>query len=289
VNNEFLSLSDEEAASRITALACALGDIPNPSMHYTYGATSFEGRPLHGYNSGNGFYPADRTTYWCDASSCCDFNQIHVIGYCYCTGTSSVGTPVNFGSIVDSCSSYVDATPSPTTAGVGAAIGDPHLQNVHGERFDLMKAGKHVLINIPRGKDAEHALLCVQADARWLGSNCADLYFQELNVTGSWAEATKAGGYHYSVSQNDVQAPEWVAFGKVELKVVHGRTQRGSLYLNMYAKHLRRAGFPIGGLLGEDDHDDVVTPPEACAERLALSKSNGGRHSATSRAAASFE
>eukprot|EP00959_Pyramimonas_sp_CCMP1952_P252986 5285097-Pyramimonas_sp.AAC.1 len=62
-----------------------------------------------------------------------------------------------------------------------------------------MKPGKHVLINIPRGT-IEDPLLRVQADARRSGS-CADMYFQELNVTGSWAESMQAGGYHYSASQ----------------------------------------------------------------------------------------
>jgi len=173
------------------------------------------------------------------------------------------------------CGAHVDyitisgGAPAPPTGGAGA-VGDPHLQNVHGERFDLMKEGKHVLINIPRGKGAEQAMLRVQADAVRLGGQCADMYFQELNVTGSWAEAKQAGGYHYGVSQNDAVTPEWVAFGKVELKVVHGRTDSGLRYLNVYAKHLARAGFAVGGLLGEDDHEDVVTPPESCAKKLSL-------------------
>jgi len=92
------------------------------------------------------------------------------------------------------------AAPSPSTPPAGAggagasAVGDPHLQNIHGERFDLMKAGKHVLINIPRGMSADNALLRVQADARRLGGHCADMYFQELNVTGSWADAKHLEG-----------------------------------------------------------------------------------------------
>jgi len=175
------------------------------------------------------------------------------------------------------------ATPAPTAATPGAggagagasAVGDPHLQNVHGERFDLMKAGKHVLINVPRGMSANNALLRVQADARRLGGHCADMYFQEVNVTGSWAEAKQAGGYHYSAKQVDVETPEWVAFGKVGLKVVHGRTDTGLSYLNVYVKHLGRAGFAVGGLLGEDDHDDVITPPADCAKRMALLETSG--------------
>jgi len=138
-----------------------------------------------------------------------------------------------------------------------------------------MKPGKHVLINIPRGAGTEQSLLRVQADARLMGGRCADMYFQELNVTGSWADAKQAGGYHYSVSQGDVKVPEWVAFGKVGLKVVHGRTDSGLSYLNVYVKHLGRAGFPVGGLLGEDDHADVTTPPEACVKSLSLIEING--------------
>ena len=155
-------------------------------------------------------------------------------------------------------------------AGGVAATGDPHLQNVHGERFDLMKPGTHVLINIPKGALAENALLRVQADARRMGTSCADMYFVDINVTGSWAEAKQAGGYRHVVSKRAVETPEWVAFEEVELKVVQGHTQSGVTYLNMYVKHLGRAGFAVGGLLGEDDHKDAMTPPAGCADHVAL-------------------
>jgi len=147
------------------------------------------------------------------------------------------------------------------------------MQNVFGERFDLMAPGRHVLVNIPRGERAEKVLLRVQADARRMGESCSDMYFQALNVTGSWAEAKQAGGYHYSASQSEVGTlPEWVAFGKVELKIVRGRTDGGVSYLNVFVKHLRRSGFAVGGLLGEDDHSDVSTPAPECVEMLALQK-----------------
>jgi len=178
---------------------------------------------------------------------------------------------------------YCPGGPAAGGAGGGAAaVGDPHLQNVHGEKFDLMKPGKHVLINIPRGVSAEKSLLRVQADARHLGGQCADMYFQEVNVTGSWAEATKAGGYHYSVNHGDGKTPEWVAFGKVGLKVVHGRTDGGLPYLNVYVKHLGKAGFAVGGLLGEDDHEDVITPAANCAKSMSLLEMGEGGHKAPS-------
>jgi len=173
-----------------------------------------------------------------------------------------------------------------------AAVGDPHLQNVHGERFDLMKPGKHVLINIPRGERAEHALLRVQADAQQLGGHCADMYFQALNVTGSWAEARKTGGYRYNVAQSDADTPGWIALGKLELKVVRGRTNSGLLYLNVYVKHLGRAGFAVGGLLGEDDHKDVSSPSGDCIHKIGLDLKGTGKKSRSvppsSEASASF-
>merc|ERR1719437_323514 len=113
-------------------------------------------------------------------------------------------------------------------------------------------------------------MLRVQADARKLGGQCADMYFQEVNITGSWAEATQHGGYHYSVSQSDADHPGWVAFGKGDLKVVHGHTDTGLMYLNVYAKHLGRTGFAVGGLLGEDDHVEAATPPPNCLKKLSL-------------------
>jgi len=197
----------------------------------------------------------------------------------YITGIPPTPATVNLVALAPT-PTPIPATPSPTPFPTpvpappgppgASAVGDPHLQNIHGDRFDLMKAGKHVLINIPRGMSAENALIRVQADARRLGGHCADMYFQEVNVTGSWAEAKQSGGYHYSVSQREIKTPEWVALGKIELKVVHGDNGGDLRYLNVYVKRLGRAGLPVGGLLGEDDHEDVSIPPEACAKHLSL-------------------
>jgi hypothetical protein len=151
-----------------------------------------------------------------------------------------------------------------------SAVGDPHLQNVHGERFDLMKKGRHVLIQIPRGERAKSALLRVVADARRLGGHCADMYFERLNVTGAWAEHKQPGGFHYEPRGLVNTTPKWLGFGKVDLKIARGRTDEGVEYLNFYVRHLGRAGFAVGGLLGEDDHTDVATPSRECRKHLDL-------------------
>jgi hypothetical protein len=152
-----------------------------------------------------------------------------------------------------------------------SATGDPHLQNVFGQRFDVMKPGNHILINIPRGAGANTVLLRVEAEARRLGGHCADMYFQELNITGAWAEAKETGGLQFQAQgTHDSEHSEWVTLGKVELKVIHGRTKQGAQYLNFYVKHLGRTGFVVGGILGEDDHTEAATPAEACTQSLSL-------------------
>ncbi|CAK0802474.1 unnamed protein product [Prorocentrum cordatum] len=191
-------------------------------------------------------------------------------------GSHNCGHEEDVGVICQPAGPTSSPTPSPTPAPTVAptnsasATGDPHLTNVHGQKFDLMKPGKHVLINIPRGEPAENAFLRVQALAQRLGDKCGEMYFQEVNVTGSWAEATQAGGYHYSISQSAAKTPEWVAFGEVELKVVQGRTHAGMKYFNVYVKRLGRAGFVVGGLLGEDDHTDATQAPASCHRQVTL-------------------
>jgi hypothetical protein len=137
-----------------------------------------------------------------------------------------------------------------------------------------MQAGKHVLLLVPRGADSNGALLRVEAEARRVGLSCADMYFTEVNVTGAWAEARRSGGAHYHAEDAAGEGDDatWNRFGKVDLKVAHGRTKKGVRYLNFYVRHLKHAGLAIGGLLGEDDHEAAATPNQECRKVLALSK-----------------
>ncbi|CAK0824652.1 unnamed protein product, partial [Prorocentrum cordatum] len=117
---------------------------------------------------------------------------------------------------------------------------------------------------------ADRALLRVVADAHRLGQGCEEIYFQRLNITGSWAVARQRGGYTYAAADATNATPEWTAFGQVQLKVVHGRSHSGVVYLNFYAKHLGQVGLPVGGLLGDDDHTYEGTPPETCLRTTRL-------------------
>jgi hypothetical protein len=166
-------------------------------------------------------------------------------------------------------------TISNSALNTGNAVGDPHLQNLHGERFDLMQPGEHVLVHIPRRESFENTLLHVQAVAQNVGGLCTDTYFTRINVTGKWPSALRPGGFIFLADDPDSGAQsKWMNFhglsNGLQIKVVHGRTQQGVRYLNFYIKHLDRVGFPIGGLLGEDDHEEASTPPRACEQRMAL-------------------
>jgi len=166
------------------------------------------------------------------------------------------------------------ATPSPPVS----ATGDPHLQNIRGERFDLLKSGKHILIHIPRGERADTALLRVAAEARLLGEGCADMYFQNVNITGSWAEAKHAGGYTFVSGSAADAAPQWLSLGPIGMKVAHGHTSAGIHYLNVYVRSLGQAGHPVGGLLGEDDHAEEATPPAECLHKVRLAAAADGQN-----------
>jgi len=224
------------------------------------------------YMDGSAGYPQDATLTWAQPASV----TIPAGQYRLWYGEDLMSEPNVGGSEGDNGGTTCATIKAYGSDSGASATGDPHLQNVHGERFDLMKPGNHVLINIPRGELAEKALLRVQAEAKNVGGSCGDMYFEEVNITGSWAEAKQAGGYHHSLSH---VAGGWIAFGEVELKVVKGHTQSGIEYLNVYVKHLGRAGFPVGGLLGEDDHQDEAVAPVGCLKQLQLSQAKDKAHS----------
>ena len=144
------------------------------------------------------------------------------------------------------------------------------MQNVYGERFDLMRAGRHVLVHLPKNTHAEGTLLRIEAEARRLGKQCADIYFQVLNVTGKWAASEQSDGLHFNAADSVTEEPRWLKLGSVELKVVHGHTLQGLQYLNLYLKHLAHTGFTVGGLLGEDEHTQQSTPSSECVHHTSM-------------------
>ncbi|CAK0892548.1 unnamed protein product [Prorocentrum cordatum] len=163
-------------------------------------------------------------------------------------------------------------TPARTPAAIAAAVGDPHLVNIHGERFDLLKDGRHLLVEVPQFAAESATLLAVAAVAQRCGDACSDVYFVSINVTGKWADDVREGGFHYTAKQPQAhrKGTGWMSFHSIKLKTVWGRTGGGIPYLNMFAKNLGKSGYPVGGLLGGGDHSSVTNPDLRCKRYLAF-------------------
>lgn len=139
-----------------------------------------------------------------------------------------------------------------------------------------MKPGAHVLLHVPFRARPSQVLLHVEADAQQVGGACADTYFMQVNITGKWVESKVhtrrlGSGHGLTFSAGTAKAhtgTKWMSFGRISLKVIHGRTSTGTAYLNFFARNLRRAGYIVGGLLGEDDHTEAATLSNDCRQTL---------------------
>lgn len=150
---------------------------------------------------------------------------------------------------------------------------------MRGEHFDLLQSGTFVLLQIPRAADAQHTLLRVEASVHQSGLACTDSFIKALNMTGKWADEqpstggkARVGGLQYHAEPSPQQKDtDWMHVGSVDLKVVWGHTkEEGIDHLNFFARRLGQVGLPIGGLLGEDDHEAAAAPSSDC--KLALDR-----------------
>ena len=158
----------------------------------------------------------------------------------------------------------------PARSGAVKAVGDPHLVNMYGQKFDIYHTGVHTLIRVPK-TDAGRTMLKVAADVQQFGGAGADLYFREMNITGRWVPRKK-GLFFNAQRKSKKYAARWLNLGKMKLKVVWGHTHKGVKYLNFFVKHLNEISnkFAVGGLLGEDDHTAVSTPKRKCKRTVTL-------------------
>mmetsp|Transcript_102817 Transcript_102817/g.268401 ORF Transcript_102817/g.268401 Transcript_102817/m.268401 type:complete len:168 (+) Transcript_102817:404-907(+) len=160
------------------------------------------------------------------------------------------------------------ATPAPLPIG---AKGDPHMVNIHGQRFDLMQSGIHPLVHVPQHAKSHRILLKVTANVERIGAACGDMYIQGINVTGRWAQssARRKRGMFYSVKHPPKRAA-WKKFGNVSVKVVYGHTSQNIAYLNFMVRGLTQLAYPVGGLLGLDDHTAATEKDPGCARAISL-------------------
>jgi len=80
---------------------------------------------------------------------------------------------------------------------VASAVDDPHIESVHGEKFDVYEPGAHEFVVLPAGAAPEDADLHISGKVRKFGTRENDLWIRKLTVQGNWV----AGGpYQFKTS-----------------------------------------------------------------------------------------
>jgi len=75
--------------------------------------------------------------------------------------------------------------PSPAPTADTHAIGDPHIQNVVGDAFDLWRTGWSNFLQIPLHLDGQEPRLLLRGNVeRYWGDGCAPAFLQEVSVSG---------------------------------------------------------------------------------------------------------
>jgi len=163
-----------------------------------------------------------------------------------------------------------------------SAVGDPHLVNMYGQHFDVLREGNHTLIQVPRHAAPEATLLKVIGEAQHLGGACADMYFHSISVKGKWAQEllnslshghrnSSAGFTFLADAAHRSNSTHWTRLGAVlDLKIIWGQTITGVRYLNVFVRHLGDVEASVGGLLGADDHSDAQTPQGDCKRTVSF-------------------
>jgi len=165
--------------------------------------------------------------------------------------------------ISEICDTITSPAPTPS------AVGDPHLVNIHGERFDILRSGRYKLLQVPYEAGKPSVLLAASADVTRIGGRCEDMYFTAINITGQWSREHRKTTFIAGAAPPHTSTG-WVHYGPVSLKVVHGKTAAGLPYLNFFARHLAKTGHRLGGLLGEGDHTRASTPASECQRHMQL-------------------
>ncbi|CAK0807242.1 unnamed protein product, partial [Prorocentrum cordatum] len=68
----------------------------------------------------------------------------------------------------------------------------------------------------------------VQARATHIGAGCAELYFTEINITGTWARRHRMADLHWAAQDVERGRARWNKFHQIGVKVVHGHTLLGT-------------------------------------------------------------
>ena len=113
-------------------------------------------------------------------------------------------------------------------------------------------------------------MLRVDAGTSRLRGECADVRFQEANVTGGWLMATLASGFRFLVQGGGDESPTWSMIWRVHVKVAYGRARQGIQCLSFYVKQTGHVGFAVGEFSGEVGRNVSVMLSDKCGAALSF-------------------
>jgi len=205
---------------------------------------------------------------------------------------SSQPQPVSVNSSQPASEPASEPLSEPVSPKAASASGDPHVINTRGERFDIFKTGQMEFLRVPYESvsgNANFTLLTTIENTRESITQCDESrYITSLLFGGAWfsgqpLEVTmdhgqmvvRLGGVPVKPSpqprtlgnmlQLHMPDENQVHVGVGEMWIdVSSDLQPVHYFLNMQARSLGSLGSRIGGLLGEDDHVAVSTPPPGC-------------------------
>lgn len=90
-----------------------------------------------------------------------------------------------------------------------AAVDDPHITSVNGQKFDVYKPGDHEFLVLPEGASPQTADLHISGKVKKIGERENDLWIRKLKVQGKWIQD---GPFQFKTSN--------VAFGKKKSALV---------------------------------------------------------------------
>jgi hypothetical protein len=180
----------------------------------------------------------------------------------------------------------------PVSPKAASASGDPHLINTRGERFDIFKTGQMEFLRVPYESvsgSANFTLLATIENTRESITQCDESrYITSLLFGGAWFSGqpldvtmdhgqmvVRLGGVPVKPSPQPRTLGNMLQLHRPDENQVHvgvgdmwidvsSDLQPVHYFLNMQARSLGSLGSRIGGLLGEDDHVAVATPPPGC-------------------------
>jgi len=138
-------------------------------------------------------------------------------------------------------------TGTPTASPTAAVTGDPHVTNVDGDRFNIVRAGVHELLRLPRRAQSidydGDPLLDVTAGIEWNNGDCNDPYVKEVGLSGWWLRS--AGSLRFrtrgAAPGSDGAAAVEINGSRVGLEEL-GRDQRVAGFLDASVPGSRHIG-----------------------------------------------